>query len=70
MGLFFVTIGMMLDIGQMFANLGWVILLLLGILLLKATVIALLVAVAVVKQVSLLVRIHVTVSLFCNEEVM
>ena len=43
MGLFFVTIGMMLDVEFMFAHLGWVVLLLLGILLIKAAIVAVLV---------------------------
>lgn len=43
MGLFFVTIGMMLDVGHMLANIGWVMLLLLGMLLLKTAVVAVLV---------------------------
>ena len=43
MGLFFVTIGMMLNLGEMFAQFGWVLLLLLGLLLFKASVVALLV---------------------------
>ncbi len=43
MGLFFVTVGMMLDVEYMLANIGWVMLLLLGILLLKTVVMAVLV---------------------------
>ncbi|MBI5919804.1 MAG: cation:proton antiporter [Nitrosomonadales bacterium] len=40
MGLFFVTIGMMLNLELMFASFGWVLLALLGLLLLKAVVVA------------------------------
>lgn len=43
MGLFFVTVGMMLDPGEMFANIGWVLLMLLCLLFIKLTVVALLV---------------------------
>ncbi len=43
MGLFFVTVGMMVDLGEMFANIGWVLLMLLCLLLIKLTVVALLV---------------------------
>lgn len=43
MGLFFVTVGMMLDIGAMFVNIGWVFLMLLCLLLIKFTVVAILV---------------------------
>jgi len=43
MGLFFVTVGMMLDLGEMFVNIGWVLLMLLCLLLIKFTVVALLV---------------------------
>jgi len=42
LGLFFVTIGMMLNLAEMFANLGWVLLLLLALLLVKAVVVAVL----------------------------
>ncbi len=43
MGLFFVTIGMMLDVEFMFAHLGWIVLLLLGILVIKTAIVAVLV---------------------------
>ncbi len=43
MGLFFVTVGMMLDVGYMLTNIGWVMLLLFGILLLKTAVVSVLV---------------------------
>ncbi len=43
MGLFFVTIGMLLNLGEMFAEFGWVLLVLLALLLFKAGVVALLV---------------------------
>ncbi len=43
MGLFFVTIGMLLNLGELLANLGWVLLLLVLLLLFKAIVVALLV---------------------------
>ncbi len=42
MGLFFVTIGMLLNLGELLQNLGWVLLLLLALLLFKATIVALL----------------------------
>jgi CPA2 family monovalent cation:H+ antiporter-2 len=42
MGLFFVTIGMLLNLRELLNNLGWVLLLLLGLLLFKAIVVALL----------------------------
>jgi CPA2 family monovalent cation:H+ antiporter-2 len=42
MGLFFVTIGMLLNLAEMLVNLGWVLLLLLVLLFFKATVVALL----------------------------
>ena len=42
MGLFFVTIGMLLNLREMLGHLGWVIVLLLSLLLFKATVVALL----------------------------
>jgi monovalent cation:H+ antiporter-2, CPA2 family len=42
MGLFFVTIGMLLNLTEMMGNLGWVILVLLVLLLFKASVVALL----------------------------
>jgi CPA2 family monovalent cation:H+ antiporter-2 len=42
MGLFFVTIGMLLNLNEMMARLGWVLLLLLVLLVFKATVVALL----------------------------
>jgi CPA2 family monovalent cation:H+ antiporter-2 len=42
MGLFFVTIGMLLNLGELLANLGWVLLLLLALLLFKAVIVALL----------------------------
>src|SRR5512139_277388 len=45
MGLFFVTIGMMLNLGEMFAQFGWVLLTLLAMLLYKAVLIAVLVRV-------------------------
>src|SRR3990170_3154994 len=40
LGLFFVTVGMMLNLAEMFANLGWVLLVLLALLLAKAVVVA------------------------------
>lgn len=43
MGLFFVTVGMMLDLNAMFTSIGWVLLMLLCLLLIKFTVVALLV---------------------------
>ena len=43
MGLFFVTIGMLLNLGELWANLGWVLLLLLALLLFKAAIVAALV---------------------------
>jgi CPA2 family monovalent cation:H+ antiporter-2 len=42
MGLFFVTIGMLLNLGELWVNLGWVLLLLVALLLFKAAVVALL----------------------------
>jgi monovalent cation:H+ antiporter-2, CPA2 family len=42
MGLFFVTIGMLLNLGELLTNLGWVLLLLLALLLFKAVIVALL----------------------------
>jgi CPA2 family monovalent cation:H+ antiporter-2 len=42
LGLFFVTIGMRLDVGGVMANLGWVALLLLVVVLVKALIVALL----------------------------
>lgn len=42
MGLFFVTIGMMLNLRELLSNLGWVLLLLLGLLLFKAVIVTLL----------------------------
>jgi len=42
MGLFFVTIGMLLNLGELYANLGWVLLLLIGLLLFKTAVVAVL----------------------------
>jgi CPA2 family monovalent cation:H+ antiporter-2 len=42
MGLFFVTIGMLLNLGELLANLGWVLLLLLALLLFKTAIVALL----------------------------
>jgi CPA2 family monovalent cation:H+ antiporter-2 len=42
MGLFFVTIGMLLNLRELLFNLGWVLLLLLSLLLFKAAVVALL----------------------------
>ena len=42
MGLFFVTIGMLLNLGELLSNLGWVLLLLLVLLLFKAAIVALL----------------------------
>lgn len=42
MGLFFVTIGMLLNLSELWANLGWVLLLLIALLLFKATVVAVL----------------------------
>lgn len=42
MGLFFVTIGMLLNLTELLAHLGWVLLLLLALLLFKAAVVALL----------------------------
>ena len=42
MGLFFVTIGMLLNLSELLANLGWVLLLLLALLLFKAGIVALL----------------------------
>ena len=42
MGLFFVTIGMLLNLGELLVNLGWVLLLLLALLLFKAIIVALL----------------------------
>ncbi|MDW7612584.1 MAG: monovalent cation:proton antiporter-2 (CPA2) family protein, partial [Candidatus Nitrotoga sp.] len=43
MGLFFVTVGMMVDLSEMFANIGQVLLMLLCLLLIKLTIVALLV---------------------------
>ena len=40
MGLFFVTIGMMLNLSELLEDLGWVLLALLGLLLFKASVVA------------------------------
>ncbi|WP_035382863.1 monovalent cation:proton antiporter family protein [Ferriphaselus sp. R-1] len=40
MGLFFITIGMMLNVREMWADLGWVVLLLLSLLLCKAVIVA------------------------------
>ena len=42
MGLFFVTIGMLLNLGELWMNLGWVLLLLVALLLFKAVVVAIL----------------------------
>ena len=42
MGLFFVTIGMLLNLSELLANLGWVLLLLLALLLAKAAIVAIL----------------------------
>jgi monovalent cation:H+ antiporter-2, CPA2 family len=42
MGLFFVTIGMMLNLRELMSNLGWVLLLLVGLLLFKAVIVTLL----------------------------
>ena len=42
MGLFFVTIGMLLNLSEMMDNLGWVLLFLLALLLFKAVIVALL----------------------------
>jgi CPA2 family monovalent cation:H+ antiporter-2 len=42
MGLFFVTIGMLLNLRELFSNLGWVLLLMLSFLLFKAGIVALL----------------------------
>lgn len=42
MGLFFVTIGMLLNLGELLTNLAWVLLLLVALLLFKAAVVALL----------------------------
>jgi len=42
LGLFFVTIGMKLDLGSLFANLGWVLLALLALILFKALIVTLL----------------------------
>ena len=43
LGLFFISIGMLLDVGQIAHNLGWVILILLAFVLLKALIVALVV---------------------------
>jgi CPA2 family monovalent cation:H+ antiporter-2 len=40
MGLFFITIGMMLNVREMVADIGWVVLLLLSLLLCKAVIVA------------------------------
>ncbi len=42
LGLFFVTIGMKLDLSSMFGNLGWVLLALAGLILFKAAIVTLL----------------------------
>ena len=42
LGLFFVTIGMKLDLGGVLGNFGWIVLVLLGLILFKALIVALL----------------------------
>lgn len=43
LGLFFISIGMLLDVGQIAKNLGWILLVLLAFVLLKALIVALVV---------------------------